>query len=125
MHVLLAGVGLRHVPVFSVAPDDASHNIENFVGVAQVPLGIAGPLRVNGEHAKGDFLIPLATTEGSLVASYSRGMKVLTLAGGATTTRRARPKFFMTRAAAPRLSALWGRCRIRRIFPGCMCARHV
>jgi len=80
------GVRLRHVPVYSVVPDDARHNIENFTGVAQVPLGIAGPLRINGEHAKGDFLIPLATTEGSLVASYSRGMKVLTLAGGVTTT---------------------------------------
>lgn len=80
------GVRLKHVPVFSVEPSETRGNIENFTGVAQIPLGIAGPLRVNGEYAKGDFLIPLATTEGSLVASYSRGMKVLRLAGGAKTT---------------------------------------
>lgn len=80
------GVELHHVPSFSVPPEETRHNIENFTGVAQVPLGIAGPLRVNGEYAQGDFLVPLATTEGSLVASYSRGMKVLSLAGGVTTT---------------------------------------
>jgi hydroxymethylglutaryl-CoA reductase (NADPH) len=61
-------------------------NIENFVGVAQIPIGLAGPVRVNGEYAKGDFLIPMATTEGTLVASYSRGMKVLNLSGGVTAT---------------------------------------
>src|SRR5512147_733151 len=83
---MFTGVRLQHVATYSVAPEEARGNIENFTGVAQVPLGIAGPLRVNGEYAKGDFLIPLATTEGSLVASYSRGMKVLTLAGGVTTT---------------------------------------
>src|SRR5258707_722594 len=43
-------------------------------------------LRVNGEHADGEFLIPLATTEGTLVASYNRGMKVLNLSGGVTCT---------------------------------------
>ena len=59
-------------------------NIENFIGVAQVPIGLAGPLLVNGEHAQGEFLIPLATTEGTLVASYNRGMKVLNLSGGVT-----------------------------------------
>ena len=51
-----------------------------------MPIGFAGPLRINGEHAKGDFLIPLATTEGTLVASYNRGIKVLSLAGGVTCT---------------------------------------
>ena len=49
----------------------------NFLGVAQVPIGLAGPLRILGEHAQGDFYVPLATTEGTLVASYSRGMRAL------------------------------------------------
>jgi len=80
------GVPLRHIPVFSQKPEETHGNIENLTGVAQVPLGIAGPIRINGEYATGDFLIPLATTEGSLVASYSRGMKVLSLAGGVLTT---------------------------------------
>lgn len=57
-------------------------NIEHFVGTVQVPVGIAGPLRVNGIHAQGDFYVPLATTEAALVASYSRGALTLTEAGG-------------------------------------------
>ncbi|MGE5286321.1 MAG: hydroxymethylglutaryl-CoA reductase, partial [Micromonosporaceae bacterium] len=61
-------------------------NIEHFAGVAQVPVGIAGPLLVDGEHAQGEFYVPLATTEGTLVASYNRGMKTLYEAGGVTTT---------------------------------------
>ncbi|MFB9883326.1 hydroxymethylglutaryl-CoA reductase [Planobispora siamensis] len=65
-------------------PAAAKGNIENFIGVAQVPIGVAGPLRINGEHARGDFLVPLATTEGTLVASYNRGMRLLTECGGVT-----------------------------------------
>ncbi len=61
-------------------------NVEHFIGAAQVPIGLAGPLRVNGEHAQGDFYVPLATAEGTLVASYNRGMKLLYEAGGVTTT---------------------------------------
>jgi hydroxymethylglutaryl-CoA reductase (NADPH) len=60
------------------------HNIENFVGVAKIPVGIAGPLRVRGLFAQGDFYIPLATTEATLVASYSRGCALITEAGGAS-----------------------------------------
>ncbi len=80
------GTRLAHLPHYSFDPGILQGNIENFAGVAQVPIGFAGPLRVNGEHAQGEFLIPLATTEGTLVASYSRGMKVLNLSGGVTTT---------------------------------------
>jgi hydroxymethylglutaryl-CoA reductase (NADPH) len=54
--------------------------------VAQVPIGIAGPLLVNGEHAQGEFYVPLATAEGTLVASYNRGMRLVYEAGGVTTT---------------------------------------
>ena len=80
------GAALEHVTRLSWDPHEARGNCENFVGAAQVPLGIAGPLRVNGEHAKGDFLIPLATSEGTLVASYNRGMRALMLSGGVTCT---------------------------------------
>ncbi len=58
-------------------------NIENAIGAVQIPVGVAGPLRVNGDYAKGDFYIPLATTEGALVASVNRGCKAVTLSGGA------------------------------------------
>ncbi|MBC6992760.1 hydroxymethylglutaryl-CoA reductase [Lewinella lacunae] len=64
--------------------EDLRGNIENFMGMAAVPVGLAGPLRMRGQHAHGDYLVPLATTEGALVASYSRGMKAITDAGGAT-----------------------------------------
>lgn len=80
------GKELFHVTKYSFDPHITAGNCEHFTGVAQVPIGIAGPLRVNGEHAKGDFLIPLATTEGTLVASYNRGMKVLNLCGGVKCT---------------------------------------
>ena len=67
------------------APDDLSlyqGNIENAIGVLRMPIGLAGPLRVNGLAAKGDYPIPLATTEAALVASYHRGCRLLTAAGG-------------------------------------------
>ncbi len=60
-------------------------NIENFIGFAQIPIGIAGPLKVNGQFAEGEFYIPLATTEGALVASYNRGCKAASMAGGIST----------------------------------------
>ena len=61
-----------------------SKNIENCAGTIKLPLGVAGPLRVNGFFAKGDFYIPLATTEAALVASYHRGARLITAAGGCT-----------------------------------------
>jgi hydroxymethylglutaryl-CoA reductase (NADPH) len=57
-------------------------NIENFVGTVKMPVGLAGPLRVNGAHASDDYYVPLATTEAALVASYSRGAQLVTEAGG-------------------------------------------
>ncbi|RZK27419.1 MAG: hydroxymethylglutaryl-CoA reductase, partial [Hymenobacter sp.] len=76
----------KHLKNYSFDPHDLKGNCEHFVGVAQVPVGLAGPLTVNGEHAQGDFLIPMATTEGTLVASYNRGMQVLNLCGGVKCT---------------------------------------
>jgi len=79
------GQELDHVSKFSGAPRVYAGNTEHFIGVAQVPIGLAGPILVNGEHAQGEFYIPLATTEGTLVASYNRGMKITRQAGGITT----------------------------------------
>ena len=80
------GADLEHVGSFSFDPGVLPGNVENFSGVAQVPIGVAGPLRINGEHAQGDFYVPLATLEGTLVASYNRGMRVLSECGGVKTT---------------------------------------
>jgi hydroxymethylglutaryl-CoA reductase (NADPH) len=82
----VTGTSPEHLGRYSFDPSVLAGNIENFVGVAQVPIGIAGPLLVDGEHARGTFYVPLATTEGSLVASYNRGMKLLYAAGGVQTT---------------------------------------
>jgi len=80
------GADLEHVSKYSIDPQSLPGNIENFTGVAQIPLGFAGPIHIKGEHAKGEFLVPLATTEGTLVASYNRGIKAVNLSGGITTT---------------------------------------
>jgi len=65
--------------------DNLKGNIENFIGMAQIPIGLAGPLLINGTKATGDFFVPLATTEGALVASYNRGMKACRMSGGITS----------------------------------------
>jgi hydroxymethylglutaryl-CoA reductase (NADPH) len=78
------GASLRHVGSHSIDSEEMRGNVENPVGAAQVPLGVAGPLQVEGAHARGRFYVPLATTEGALVRSYERGMAAITRAGGAT-----------------------------------------
>ena len=77
---------LEHVASYSFDPEILSGNVEAFMGVAQVPIGLAGPLLVDGEHAQGEFYVPMATAEGTLVASYNRGMRLLHEAGGVKTT---------------------------------------
>ncbi|MEM7550804.1 MAG: hydroxymethylglutaryl-CoA reductase [Bacteroidota bacterium] len=77
---------LKHVPHYSFDPHILQGNIEHFAGVAQIPLGFAGPMKIDGEHAKGEFIIPMATTEGTLVASYNRGIKAINMSGGVKCT---------------------------------------
>ena len=106
------GVDLAHVGAYSFDPAVVQGNVEHFVGVAQVPLGLAGPLLVNGEHAQGEFYVPMATAEGTLVASYNRGMRLLHEAGGVTTTvvadhmQRA-PSFLFPSAREARAFGTW------------------
>ncbi len=57
-------------------------NVENFIGTVKLPVRLAGPLRVNGLVARGDYCIPVATTEAALVASYSSGARLISEAGG-------------------------------------------
>lgn len=76
---------LEHLANYSLNLEEAlKRNIENPIGTIQIPVGIAGPLKLDGEHAQGDFYVPLATSEGALVASVNRGCSAITEAGGAT-----------------------------------------
>ncbi|MGO9014041.1 MAG: hydroxymethylglutaryl-CoA reductase [Dissulfurispiraceae bacterium] len=106
------GVAVNHVGRHSFDPSMLKGNIESFIGVAQVPIGIAGPLLVNGEHAKGEYYVPMATTEGTLVASYNRGMKLVHSCGGVMTTivdeamQRA-PVFVFDNAREARNFCIW------------------
>jgi len=80
----MLGVGLSSIGSTILDFEElVGRNIENPIGAVQVPVGVAGPLRIHGEYARGDFYVPLATTEGALVASINRGAKAVTLSGGA------------------------------------------
>lgn len=106
------GANIEHITRFSFDPKATRGNIEHFTGAVQIPLGIVGPLAVRGEHANGDFYVPLATTEGTLVASYNRGMRVIRESGGVKCSvvgdnmQRA-PVFGFEDAAAARRFADW------------------
>jgi hydroxymethylglutaryl-CoA reductase (NADPH) len=107
-----SGADLKHISSYSFDPHVTQGNIEHFTGAAQVPLGFAGPLLVHGEHAQGEFYVPLACSEGTLVASYNRGMKVLHRSGGVKCAvvgdnmQRA-PAFVFDDAASARRFADW------------------
>jgi hydroxymethylglutaryl-CoA reductase (NADPH) len=111
---------LNHTKQFSFDPADMSGNIENMFGVAQVPIGLCGPLLVNGEHAQGEFYVPMATVEGTMLASYNRGMRVIRESGGVITTvsgdamQRA-PVFVFPSAREARDFGLWLTANFERI----------
>ena len=80
------GAQLDTIARYAIDPELTRGNIENFIGCVQMPLGLAGPIHITGEYARGDFYIPMATTEGTLLASYSRGMRAISESGGVKTT---------------------------------------
>jgi len=106
------GATLEHTKQFSFDPASMEGNCEHLFGSVQVPIGLAGPLLVNGEHAQGEFYVPMATIEGTLVASYNRGMRVIRESGGVMTTvtgeamQRA-PVFIFKNARDARDFGLW------------------
>jgi hydroxymethylglutaryl-CoA reductase (NADPH) len=55
---------------------------EQKIGGAVVPLGLIGPVKILGTHARGEFYLPLATNEAALVAGINRGFKAINEAGG-------------------------------------------
>ena len=106
------GAELRHSAQHSFEPSLLPGTVESFMGVTQVPLGVAGPLRVLGEQAQGDFFVPLATTEGTLIAGLDRALRLVDECGGIKTTvvdgalPRA-PVFTLEDARAARALATW------------------
>lgn len=81
----VSNTNLDHLSKYSLSMEEAlKRNIENPIGTVQIPVGIAGPLEVYGKHAKGDYYVPLATSEGALIASVNRGCSVIKSAGGVT-----------------------------------------
>lgn len=106
------GAALSHVGQFSQPGEELRGNIENAIGMAQVPLAVAGPLLVDGEDARGTFYVPFATSEGALVRSYERGMVALTYAGGVTARvhgdqNRISPGFFFDDLGAAHEFVAW------------------
>ncbi|MDR3205555.1 MAG: hydroxymethylglutaryl-CoA reductase (NADPH) [Candidatus Methanoplasma sp.] len=79
------GTSLESISKYCFSSETASKNIENMIGAVQIPLGFAGPLQISGDYADGRFIVPMATTEGALVASVARGMSVINDGGGAKT----------------------------------------
>ena len=78
------GAALDNIGIFSIDIERVvKRNCENMIGTVQVPVGVAGPVRINGGHAQGEYWLPLATTEGALIASVNRGCSAITKAGGA------------------------------------------
>lgn len=99
------GARLEHVGAFTLPSEEMRGNVENPIGAVQMPLGVAGPLLVDGQYAQGTFYVPLATTEGALVRSYERGMVAVTRSGGAQARvwideNRIAPTFFFDDVAS-------------------------
>ncbi|WP_226023093.1 hydroxymethylglutaryl-CoA reductase (NADPH) [Halomicrobium salinisoli] len=78
------GADLDAVGEYTFDAAEAEANVENMVGAAQIPMGVVGPLPVDGSAAEGEHYLPLATTEGALLASVNRGASTIRTAGGAT-----------------------------------------
>lgn len=73
---------LTEVEQINLEPKALVSNIEALIGSVEIPVGIAGPLHILGDHANGLFYAPMATSEGALVASATRGATAISRSGG-------------------------------------------
>ncbi len=80
----ISGFKINYLQNGNLDPGVAKGNIENLIGFSQVPTGAIGPLKIYGNHANGDFFVPLSTTEGALISSFNRGARVISQSGGAS-----------------------------------------
>ena len=63
-------------------PEDLKGIIENHIGYMKIPMAIAGPLKIEGKYANGEFYVPICTLEGTLALSMTRGMIASHRSGG-------------------------------------------
>jgi hydroxymethylglutaryl-CoA reductase (NADPH) len=113
---------ISHLPSLDGLDDPATYerNVENFIGTVRVPVGLAGPLAIQGVAARGTYYVPLATTEACLVASYSRGARLITRAGGCDARvldarMRRTPVFAFADLAEAVVAAEWVRENVDRL----------
>ena len=67
-------IGFDYDSDLSITPDDLKGIIENHIGFMKIPMAIAGPLKIDGKYAKGEYYVPICTLEGTLAISMTRGM---------------------------------------------------
>lgn len=80
------GVTMEHIGKTDLQPESLKRVTESFIGTVEIPVGAAGPLMFHGQLVKGHIFVPMATTEGSLIASATRGATAITCSGGITTS---------------------------------------
>jgi len=83
----IVGKDLHHISNTKLDPKEIyKKNIENYIGTIEIPVGVAGPVLIHGDYVDGSFYVPMATTEGTLVASTNRGASITRASGGITIT---------------------------------------
>jgi len=103
---------LNHIAHFSEDPEDFKGKIESPIGVAHVPIGVVGPLKINGEYAHDVFFVPMATTEGALITSYTFGSNIITRSGGVNVkilkdALKSDPTFVFKNSARAQSFVIW------------------
>ena len=67
-------IGFDYDSDLSITPEDLKGIIENHIGFMKIPMAVAGPLKIDGKYAKGEYYVPICTLEGTLAISMTRGM---------------------------------------------------